>query len=285
MTILRFRKIVWQYAKKHGRHALPWRTTRKGAYHVLVSEIMLQQTQVERVVPFYGAFLKQFPSVRVLARAPLADVLTAWQGLGYNRRAKMLHDAAKSIVREHDGRMPRDIVELEQLPGIGPYTARAIAAFAYNQNTVFVETNVRTAVIYHFFPECEKVADAEIMAVLERALPLGSSREWYTALMDYGSHLKRSGIRTNARSATYVKQKRFVGSEREARGALVKALASGPKRTRVLAQLLGSERKAQLMRALEELHVEGMVARQRDLYALPDGYPVSRARSPGRTKE
>lgn len=279
MTIPQFRKTVWAHAKTHGRHALPWRARTISPYAVLVSEVMLQQTQVDRVIPFYRAFLKRFPTVRRLAGAPLSEVLVAWQGLGYNRRAKMLHEAAKAIVRTHGGKVPRDSDALEALPGIGPYTARAVAAFAYDEDTVFVETNLRTAVIHHFFPGPAPVSDAEIIGVLEKALPKGRARDWYAALMDYGAHLKRSGVRVNFRSKSYLKQSRFAGSDREARGAILAALAEKPHTASRLVLLLGSDRAPQLSRALAALLAEGMVVRQRRSYALPGARPRSGARS------
>lgn len=269
MTIQRFRKIVWTHAQMHGRHALPWRSAKASPYHVLVSEVMLQQTQVDRVIPYYRALLKEFPTVRRLADAPLSGVLRAWQGLGYNRRAKLLQLAAQKIVAEHGGNVPRDIDALERLPGIGPYTARAIAAFAYDEDTVFIETNLRTAVIHHFFPEDEAVSDATILAVLEKAFPKGKARAWYAALMDYGAHLKRSGVRVNSRAKAYAKQSRFTGSSREARGAILRALVSGPKTVTHLTALLGPERKEQLTRALSALRSEAMVVSQGRLHALP----------------
>lgn len=218
---------MWTHYEKHGRHDLPWRATRD-PYKILVSEVMLQQTQVERVIPFYKHFIRKFPTARALARAPLADALTAWQGLGYNRRAKMLRASAKKIaaMKLSDTR-PNLVQELEALPGVGPYTARAVAAFAFNADTVFIETNIRTAVIHHFFPRKKSVSDKEIGAILEKALPKGKARQWYSALMDYGACLKRSGVKLNARSRTYAKQAKFKGSLRQVRGAILKALASG----------------------------------------------------------
>ena len=152
MTPKKFKDTVWKYYREHGRSDLPWRKT-TDPYRILVSEVMLQQTQVERVIPYYTRFLKKFPTVRALAKAPLSQVLIAWQGLGYNRRAKMLHEAAKEVVRGHGGLFPRTALELEKLPGVGPYTAHAVAAFAYNEDGICIETNIRTAVTHHFFPK------------------------------------------------------------------------------------------------------------------------------------
>ncbi|HWH16400.1 MAG TPA: A/G-specific adenine glycosylase [Candidatus Paceibacterota bacterium] len=269
MTPKRFRETVYAHYEREGRHHLPWRRTRD-PYRILVSEIMLQQTQVDRVRPLYARFLERFPTVAALAEAPLREVLVLWQGLGYNRRARMLHDAAKAIVATHGGKVPKDIQALEALPGIGHYTARAVAAFAYNADVVFVETNLRTAVIHEFFKDREEVRDTEILAVLAKAHPAGESRRWYAALMDYGAHLKRSGVRVNAKSATYVKQAPFRGSEREARGALLRALAKGPKTRAYLAGILGPDRKEQVLRNLERLAAEGFVTRAKGGYRLSD---------------
>jgi len=280
--IPQFRNIVWQHAKEHGRHTLPWRKRTASPYAILVSEIMLQQTQVNRVVPHYRNFLKRFPTVRSLANASLNDVLKAWQGLGYNRRGKMLHEAVRQIVKIHSGKVPRDAASLEKLPGIGPYTAYAIVAFAYNEDTVFIETNLRTAVIHHFFPKREKVSDEEILAILAKAFPKGKAREWYAALMDYGSHLKRSGVRINNRSKEYVKQKTFRGSNREARGAVLKALMNGPQSAQKLYGLLGTERKEQIKLALATLVRDGMLQKEGRAYSVPTLGPISSARSRAR---
>ncbi|HEX2792358.1 MAG TPA: A/G-specific adenine glycosylase [Candidatus Paceibacterota bacterium] len=268
MTPQQFRILVWRHFRKEGRHDLPWRTT-TDAYRILVSEVMLQQTQVERVVPFYLAFLKKFPTVRKLADASLSSVLQSWQGLGYNRRAKMLHEAAKTVVRDYHGKMPTDSAILESLPGVGPYTARAVAAFSANTDSIFIETNIRTAVTHHFFGDREQVADAEVIAVLEQAYPKGRAREWYAALMDYGSFLKRSGVRVNARAKGYAKQKSFAGSAREARGRILKALIDSPKTTHILTSQLGPERKEQMKAQLAALAAEGLIERKGEKYQLP----------------
>lgn len=258
MSPRRFRDLVFTHYERYGRHDLPWRKT-TDAYRILVSEVMLQQTQVERVIPFYKNFLKEFQTVRVLASAPLSSVLRAWQGLGYNRRAKMLHEAAKAVVREHNGTMPATAEELVLLPGVGPYTARAVAAFAHNADSIFIETNIRTAVTHHFFADRESVADSEVLTILEKAYPEGRAREWYAALMDYGSHLKRSGVHINAKAKGYTKQSKFEGSGRQARGAILRTLVQKPRTKRSLTLLLGPERKKQVESALQALIDEGVV--------------------------
>lgn len=256
-SIRAFREAVFAHYEAHGRHNLPWRKTRD-PYRILVSEVMLQQTQVDRVIPFYAAFLKAFPTARALAEAPLGQVLTEWQGLGYNRRAKMLRNAAKEIMGRWKGKFPKNADDIESLPGVGPYTARAVAAFAYNQDSAFVETNIRTALMHHFF-RTGKVSDSELMPILDAALPRGKSREWYSALMDYGAALKRAGLRTNARVAGYAKQKKFEGSSRQARGAILRALVPGPFPVAKVSMLLGREREVQMKSALAALVKEGMV--------------------------
>lgn len=261
-----FRRVVWKHYETDGRFDLPWRKTRD-PYRILVSEVMLQQTQVERVVPYFKTWMTQFPSVRVLANASLKDVLTAWQGLGYNRRGKHLHQAAKALAKLRS--FPKTPVELEQLPGVGTYTARAVAAFAYNQDVVFVETNIRTAVTHYFFPNKRIVADQDILAVLERALPHGKSREWHAALMDYGSYLKRSGVRINAKAKGYTKQSAFRGSAREARGAVLKALSKTSRTQRYLTGILGDDRKEQVEQQLRALSREGMIVCSRGKCHLP----------------
>ncbi len=270
MTPAKFRAMVWRYYREHGRHDLPWRPPslklRKGKeddvlYCILVSEIMLQQTQVERVVPFYKNFLKRFPTAKALAAARLTEVLKAWQGLGYNRRAKMLHEAAKELTHATSFFIRSNLVtRLETLPGVGPYTARAVAAFAYNEDVVFVETNIRTAIIHHFFPKKKKVSDTQLENILKEVLPKGRSREWYSALMDYGAYLKRSGVSHNARGAKYAKQSKFKGSLREARGAILRAYTQGVVSRARLVELLGSKRKTQMEQALEALTSENLLS-------------------------
>jgi A/G-specific adenine glycosylase len=212
------------YYRAHGRHTLPWRDTRN-AYHILVSEMMLQQTQVDRVIPYYVQFIKKYPNARSLARAPLPDVLRMWSGLGYNRRARFLHEAGKKIAC--DG-MPKHVENLETLPGVGPYTARAIAAFAYDERTVVIETNIRAAVIHHFFPNQQKVPDDALRPILAACVAgVASAREWYSALMDYGTHIKGVYGNPTRRSAHHAPQKKFQGSIRQVRGAILKARISG----------------------------------------------------------
>ena len=258
---------MWRYYRLNGRHDLPWRKNHD-SYRVLVSEVMLQQTQVERVTPLYKNFLKKFPTARMLAKAPLPDVLRSWQGLGYNRRAKMLHEAAKKSVMNYGGEFPKSVKELESFPCIGPYTARAVATFAYNQDVIMIETNIRTAVIHNFFPRKKKVSDREIEKILIQTLPKGKSREWYSALMDYGAYLKRSGISYNAQSRHYVTQSKFVGSLREVRGAILRELVKGSYTEAHLAGLFDTDRILQIRQALIALSTEGLIQKRGKAFAL-----------------
>lgn len=224
-----FRKKIWDYYREHGRGGMPWRKTHD-PYRILVSEVMLQQTQVVRVMEFYPRFLKQFPTARALAKAPLAQVLSAWQGLGYNRRALMLQRAAQMIVHEYKGSIPADYEKLLALPGVGPSTAAGIMNFTYGVATPYLETNVRSVYLHHFFHDasCKQVADDEIMPLLRKTMDQKNPREWYYALLDYGAMLKKTVGNPNKKSKTYARQSPFEGSTRQARArALRRALASG----------------------------------------------------------
>jgi A/G-specific adenine glycosylase len=222
-TIRKLKRIVRNYYRTHGRHELPWRKT-KDPYKILVSEIMLQQTQVIRVVPKYTAFIKRFPTVKVLAESPLKEVLVLWSGLGYNRRAKLLHEAAKQVVALHGGKIPRSFEMMCTLRGVGPYTAGAVCVFAYNMPIPLIETNIRTVFFHHVFQGDTKISDKILMEYSEKCIDKKDPRTWFWALMDYGSYLKAKGVRTNKRSTHYTKQSTFKGSDREVRGAIVKVL-------------------------------------------------------------
>lgn len=205
---------------------MPWREDTR-PYYVLVSELMLQQTQVDRVIPKFLAFIERFPDVQTLARASLGDVLTLWSGLGYNRRAKFLHDAARKIVREFNGVFPVTKEALMSLPGVGPNTAGALLAYAYNQPVIFVETNVRTVYFHHFFEDGEKVSDRQVATVVEVTIDKEHPREFYWALMDYGTFLKKQGAGRIHQSKHYKKQSALKGSVREVRGQIIRALTRG----------------------------------------------------------
>ncbi|HSW98809.1 MAG TPA: hypothetical protein VLF71_03150 [Candidatus Saccharimonadales bacterium] len=263
-----FQHAVLGYYQAHGRHALPWRQPGAGGYDpysILVSEIMLQQTQVQRVIPKYAEFLAAFPDCKALAAAPLGQVLQVWSGLGYNRRAKFLWQAAGQVVRQHGGEVPRTSAELVQLPGVGPNTAGAVLAYAYNMPAVFVETNIRTVFIHHFFAGQQGVPDRGILELVARTLP-DNAREWYWALMDYGSHLKRARGNLNKLSKHYTVQPRFAGSKRQVRGQVLKLLAAGQQ---PFAELSRQVPDMRLPQVLADLIAEGLVEEARSRYKLP----------------
>ncbi|CAN5202987.1 endonuclease III [soil metagenome] len=214
-----FTQLIFDFYSQQGRDALPWRHL-SDAYKVLVSEVMLQQTQAERVVPKYLAFLEAFPTAQSLATARSEDVLRLWQGLGYNRRALSLQKAAKHAVET--GGFPTTVEGLQDLPGVGPYTAGAVVAFAYNKPVTMIETNIRRVYLHHYFPEAESVSDKDLMPMIERTVDKANPREWYYALMDYGAWLAKQLPNANRRSKHYVKQSKFEGSLRQLRGKLVK---------------------------------------------------------------
>jgi A/G-specific adenine glycosylase len=223
-----FRKTVYRFFSKHGRAHLPWRTD-YNPYHILVSEIMLQQTQVDRVIDKFTSFITAFPTVESLAVAPLESVLAQWQGLGYNRRAKSLRSCARTIVEDYNGNVPDDPEKLKKLPGIGTATAASIAAFAFNKPTIFLETNIRTVYIHHFLESADAVDDEHILPIAEAALDRRNARKWYSALMDYGTMLKKEVGNLTRRSVTYKKQSPFAGSRRQVRGRILKTLLeTGP---------------------------------------------------------
>ncbi len=264
--IVAFRKVVRNYYAKEGRGHLPWRKTRN-PYRILVSEIMLQQTQADRVVPYFRRFIKRFPTVAALARAPLSDVLRLWQGLGYNRRAKMLHDAAKAVVLKHRGTIPRDHAELNALPGVGPYTAGAVRAFAWNEPGVLIETNIRAVYIHHFFPKKKNVSDKKLQPYMDAATDTRNPREWFSALMDYGSHLKKTVPNPSRKSTHHTKQKQFKGSDREIRGAILRELADGAKIGAKLLRLPFDT--VRIKTQLEKLRQESLVVSSRTTFSLP----------------
>ncbi|MBP7806939.1 A/G-specific adenine glycosylase [Candidatus Saccharibacteria bacterium] len=263
-----FLETLWNYYAANGRD-LPWRHAepdgRFDAYKIMVSEFMLQQTQVSRVIPKYQQFLEAFPTVIDLAQAALVDVLRAWNGLGYNRRAKFIHEAAKAIAKLHGGSVPLDIEQLKLLPGIGHNTAAAILAYADNQAVVFVETNIRTVYIHHFFPEANDVTDAEILGRLNETLDREHPREFYWALMDYGSHLKATQGNSARRSKSYSKQSVFAGSKRQVRGQVIRELLEKPQPITRLQSAIPDER---LSSVIDDLCSEGIVILEKQQYRL-----------------
>lgn len=216
----RFVEMVWREGRRLYRD-LPWRSI-DDPYAVLVSEVMLQQTQVSRVEKYWDRFLKLFPTLDALASAETSLVLESWQGLGYNRRALMLKRCAEICSCEHGGKLPATYEELLRLPGIGKATAGGVCAFAYRKPAVYLETNVRTVFIHELFADREAVSDKEIEPLVERTCSLDDPRGWYYALLDYGAHLKSTTVNPSRRSQHHVVQSKFEGSRRQKRAELVR---------------------------------------------------------------
>lgn len=247
-----FQKLIWDYYRQHGRHELPWRRDIT-PYRIATSEVMLQQTQVSRVLKYFPAWLVRFPSWSAMAEAPLTDILSAWQGLGYNRRALNFHRLAKEVAASG---LPSEPAELKKLPGIGANTAGSIAAFAFNRPVVFIETNIRRIYLHHFFAGQDDVSDAQLLPLISKTLDGTNPREWYWALMDYGSSLPKQTANPNRRSKHYAVQSRFEGSLRQLRGEVTRRLLAGP------ASLSDLPDDTRLPEVLEALTREGFIERR-----------------------
>ncbi|MCL1797338.1 MAG: adenine glycosylase [Eggerthellaceae bacterium] len=206
---------------------LPWRGI-DDAYQVLVSEVMLQQTQVSRVLKYWEPFCALFPTIDALAAADTALVLEQWQGLGYNRRALALKRAAEICSVEYAGQLPQTSEELRTLPGVGAASAAGVLVFAHNRPAVYIETNVRTAFIHEFFPEAERVTDKELFPLVKATCSPDEPRAWYYALLDYGWHLKQVTTNPSRKSAHYAKQSAFIGSRRQKRAELLRCVLHAP---------------------------------------------------------
>lgn len=233
-----FLSLVWDEGADHYRE-LPWRGI-SDAYAVLVSEVMLQQTQVSRVEKYWQSFLETFPTLSALADASVAEVLTSWQGLGYNRRALALKRTAEQVVSEHSGMLPHTFDELVSLPGIGPATAAGVMAFAYEKPVVYIETNVRSVFIHELFPDETAVSDADLIPFVADTVSTTDPRGWYYALLDYGASLKKDGRNPTRASTSYTRQSKFEGSRRQKRAELIRILieaSSGVERSKVKQQL------------------------------------------------
>ncbi len=262
--IQQFLDTLFSFYNERGRHDLPWRQT-ADPYHIVVSELMLQQTQVSRVIPKYQAFLQQFPDVAALAGARLGDVVIAWQGLGYNRRAQYLWRAAQQVQGNFQGRFPDTVNSLTTLPGIGRNTAGAIMAYAFNKPALFVETNIRSVIIHHFFKDHESISDVEILHLLQQLQEDAEPRNFYWAMMDYGTFIKQNLGNNVTRSRHYVRQSAFQGSRRQLRGLVIKSLATGPKPETDLHNLATDDRLPGVLRDLEQ---EGLIMRRNGNFEL-----------------
>ena len=268
LDILAFQKMVLAHYEEHGRE-MPWRET-TDPYRILVSEMMLQQTQVERVMIKYPAFIHAFPDFVSLGSATLGDVLKLWKGMGYNRRAVFLQKCATRVIEEYNGRLPAEVDVLSTFPGIGHATASSIAAFAFNIPVVFIETNIRRVFIHFFFNSTDTVSDAEILPLVEKTLYHENPRIWYWALMDLGSSLRKKVPNPNRRSAHYTKQSPFEGSDRKIRGALLKILISNQyfKEDEIIGYI--AEDPDRVNRILCALESEGFIERTNGGFVLSE---------------
>ena len=265
-NIRRFQKTIHDFYKKNGRD-LPWRRTHD-PYHILVSEMMLQQTQVERVIEKYDGFLEKFPHIQSLAKSRLNKVLSLWQGLGYNRRALLLHRAAQKAVKECNGSLPPDPQILQQFPGIGPATAGAICAFSFNLPVVFIETNIRRVFIHFFFLHHTSIHDDQLMPLISSTLDEKNPRDWYYALMDYGTRLKKSSFNPNRRSAHYHRQSPFEGSNRQIRGTILRLLNQKKTQSKKdIIKAIGCDIK-RIDKNLEQLTLEGFLIKKNDRFSI-----------------
>ena len=266
-----FQAEVREHYRKH-RRDLPWRRTHD-PYAILVSEIMLQQTQVPRVLDKYPLFLVRFPTICVLAQAEVGEVLAAWSGLGYNRRALSLHRAAKIIAERHRGRVPESATELRRLPGVGAATAAAVSAFAFARAEPFIETNIRSAFIHFFFQDVDGVSDADILPLVERTLDRDDPREWFYALMDYGVWVKKTFGNPSRRSKHHTVQSPFAGSRRQMRARALQLLlsvaSSGADAAAVRDMLPDLDRGLEeVVSVLDDLVREGFLEKDGDAYRI-----------------
>jgi A/G-specific adenine glycosylase len=311
MTIAQFQKIILDWHKEN-RRDLPWRNT-KNPYKILVSEVLLQQTQISRVLPKYGEFLEAFPTLEALAKAPDKKLLKVWQGLGYWRRAKYLKETAKILTKARESssqassrrpasKVPKGVAgrerrpqnstgnfegrslgtwtpeRLEELPGVGPYTARALACFAFGSRETFLDTNIRRVYLHFFFPNQRDVPDEAILPLAQKAIYYVSHgrgnrtispREWHYALFDYGALvLKDKGI--NKRSRHYSKQSKFAGSFRSYRTKVVHYLLSqkGNKERRAVIKELLKNSPYPLQEIINSLLKDGLIKKSGAHYSL-----------------
>ncbi|OGM30277.1 hypothetical protein A2801_01365 [Candidatus Woesebacteria bacterium RIFCSPHIGHO2_01_FULL_41_10] len=265
-----FNKLLKQFYTSSNRNYLPWRKTHD-PYKILISEVMLQQTQVSRVESKFEPFVERFPTVEILAKADLAEVLSRWSGLGYNRRAKYLHQCARKIVGKHNSQISKHISELIVLPGVGEATAGAIVVYAYNVAEIFIETNIRRAIIDYFFSDKNAVHDKHIKLILKDVIDRNNPREWYWSLVDYGASLGKVKNNPNKKSVHYTKQTLFLGSKRQVRGSVIKLLVQDIiiSEDNLKRSIEGDQKY--LKEVLKELVSEGLIDKSGQKYRLSTG--------------
>ncbi len=256
-----FQKKVFNWWKKNKRE-LPWRKT-IDPYYIMVSEIMLQQTQVSRTIEKYNEFIDKFPTIESLAEAETSEVLRYWSGLGYNRRALWLHDAAKQIVEK--GFFPKTPEELVKLKGIGTYTSRSVPIFAFNENLATIDTNIRRVLVAENFAE-EQTTEKELLDIASKLVPRGRSRDWHNALMDYGS-IELTAAKTGISPSG--KQPKYKSSTRYYRGAIVKFFTEKEKATALEIAKSCEIPIEQLNEILLSLQKDGLIKKDENNYSLP----------------
>lgn len=262
-----FQKKIWDYYHLYGRK-LPWRNI-DNPYHIFISEIMLQQTQVARVLVKYPEFLAVFPTISQLAKSDVPTLLKTWQGMGYNRRALYLKNAAEIIVTRYQGKVPDNPVALDELPGIGYATACSITAFAFNKPTVFIETNIRRVFIHEFFTDESEIDDKQLMPLVEATVDHLNPREWYYALMDYGVYLAKQIENPNRRSKHYTLQSKFEGSDRQIRSRIVKELIkSGTIAEQDIISVADCDDTARVERIVGQLEKEGFLKKIKNGFVI-----------------
>jgi A/G-specific adenine glycosylase len=263
----KFRRLIKDFYKKN-RRAFAWRDV-TDPYAIVVSEIMLQQTQTERVTKKFPEFLTNFPTFEMLAKAPLEDLLRTWQGMGYNRRAIALQKIAVRVIHEFGGILPNNPEMLTTFPGIGPNTAGSICAFAFNAPTIFIETNIRSVFLHHFFPKKKNIHDNKLLPLIEQTLDRKHPRDWYYALMDYGVYLKKLHPNPSRRSTHHIKQSKFEGSDRQIRGKILRLLLKFPSLTiKKLLQEFPSQDHERTERLVHTLKQEGFLTVFKQTFSL-----------------
>jgi A/G-specific adenine glycosylase len=259
--IREFQKKVFSFYRKYGRE-LPWRKT-TDPYKILLSELMLQQTQVNRVILYYEKWISRWPTIHALASASLAEVLQAWMGLGYNTRAINLHKAARKIVTKFGNDVLEAMKQYKEIPGVGRYTSQAVQIFSTNANLVTVDTNIRRIFIKEFnLPE--KVSDKALWELAERCLPRGKSRDWHNALMDYGALFltaKKTGIKPKTQ------QSKFEGSDRQIRARILRCLLKEKMSLSELEKTVRIE-QIRLRQILDKMMNEKIIMKKNNSYQL-----------------
>jgi len=266
--ITTFREMIFRWWKKN-RRDLPWRHTRD-PYKIAVSEIMLQQTQVPRVIPKYLEFIGEYPTVFDLAKASSASVLRIWKGMGYNRRALYLRDIAKIVVKNYQGKMPKDEKLLAKLPGMGTYTARAILVFAYGQEVCCVDTNIRKIITHFFFDDLPQKPET-IQSVADELIPKGKSWDWHQALMDYGTlempNVKYQMVNNRKKSVPFRQTNRFY------RGRIIDMLRERKYPEMKLINRIHDQygkQEYEIQSIINSLVKDGLVKRRKDTIQLPE---------------